>query len=60
MCDCCYEDYLNDIEDMLSEKSYKFAHEMLRNIRSWIINNSYITEKQKTTIENIKNSVSKT
>ena len=56
MCTCCYQEYVDTIDEMLLDENYEFATETLDNIREWISSNEFITDNQITAIENIKNS----
>lgn len=57
MCDHCdYEEVLSTIDDMLMYDEYDFARDTLEGIRDWIQDKHHVTERQKQSIENIKNS----
>ena len=54
MCECCYGEYIDTIDDMLLDEDYEFATDTLLGIREWIEENEFITEKQISAVENIK------
>ena len=56
MCKCCYQEYIDVIDEMLLDEDYEFATDTLSSIRDWIEDAEFITERQITAIENIKNS----
>lgn len=51
---CKYENYLDEIEEMLDDVDFEFALDTLCGIKSWVGKHSHITEKQIEAIENIK------
>lgn len=58
MCsNCNYQDWVNDINDMLFDDDYSFAETTLSGIKEWVEINEHITEKQINAVENIKSAV---
>ena len=54
---CGYENYLSMAEEMLIEVDYEFAEDTIIKIKNWVEENQHITNKQKTALENIYNSI---
>lgn len=56
MCTCCYQEFIDLIDDMLLDERYNFAEDTLSSIRDWVSDNEFITDNQITAIKNIENS----
>lgn len=50
-------DVLAQCGDMLSDERYDFAEDTIEGIRDYILENKFVTKKQKDAIENIRNAV---
>lgn len=50
---CFWAEYLDKIDDMLRDKDYEFADNILQGIRNWVISNEHITDEQANTVESI-------
>lgn len=58
MCfDCEWEETLEDIRSMRDNTLYEFADDTLSGIEGWIEENNHVTEKQKSAVSNIRDSV---
>ena len=56
MCECCYQEYIDTVDEMLLDEKYEFATDTLLGIRNWAEENEFITDRQIDGIENIKKS----
>ena len=57
MCDTCsWENYLEEIEEIVEDERYEFASDTLRGIHEWVESNEHITEGQMIAISNIRES----
>jgi hypothetical protein len=57
MCDYCeWEDYVEKIDNMLSDGKYDFAIETLKGIKEWVEDNGHITDRQMEAVDNIYSS----
>ena len=54
MCECCYQEYIDTVDEMLLDEKYEFATDTLLGIRDWAEENEFITDRQIDGIENIK------
>lgn len=54
---CDHDNYLEQIDDMLSDERFDFASDTLEGIRDWVAEKLHITEKQKEAVDNILASV---
>lgn len=60
MCSRCdWEDVLERIEEMLGDSDYDFARDTLEGIREWVEDKEHVTERQKTAVDNIYESVAR-
>lgn len=60
MCSRCdWEDVLERIEEMLGDSDYDFARDTLEGIREWVEDEEHVTERQKTAVDNIYESVAR-
>ena len=55
--DLTWEDYQEEIEEMLNDDAYAFAQDTLTGILEWVIEKQHITDKQIEAVENIRRSV---
>lgn len=54
MCDHCKSDeFLEELEDIISDDTYKFAYETLYDIYTWVEENEHVTPNQRQAVKNI-------
>jgi len=51
------QDYVDKIEEMLLDERYEFAEDFLSSVLSFAKETDYISDAQKQSVDNIKNSV---
>lgn len=56
MCqDCDYQDYIDKCDEILTCEKLEWCHETTEGIKTWIEDNSHITEKQRDAIDSYMN-----
>ena len=54
MCDeCDWAEYLEKIEDMLNDHTYKKSFNFLEGVYDWVEDNQHITDRQKEVVDKI-------
>lgn len=58
MCtDCLYEEAIELAQEMLDDPRYEFADRFVRSTFEWVKKNEHVTDRQRSALENVKNSV---
>ncbi len=55
MCNSCdWQEWLEDLEDMISNTQYGYSLEFLESVFDWVIRAQHITDDQKEAVHRIK------